>query len=154
MPYKPELFTSRVSGRGHRIGAVCVCVCVCVSALSRLNRLTYDGLLSRSVFRHHGATSNLILYVCYHYQVNILVEWQDIWYFFVILNLPWAWYNSVNFGKSLVNLGLLYCPLIVLLSSQTDKHFPPSFILIKRHLTCPENDNTCINDFFLCLSWS
>ncbi len=24
------LFTSRVSGRGHRIGAVCVCVCVCV----------------------------------------------------------------------------------------------------------------------------
>ncbi len=26
-----NLFTSRVSGRGHRIGAVCVCVCVCLS---------------------------------------------------------------------------------------------------------------------------
>ncbi len=24
------IITSRVSGRGHRIGAVCVCVCVCV----------------------------------------------------------------------------------------------------------------------------
>ena len=33
------LITSRVSGRGHRIGAVCVCVCL--SALSWLNRLTY-----------------------------------------------------------------------------------------------------------------
>ncbi len=28
------LFTSRVSGRGHRIGAVCVCVCVSVCALT------------------------------------------------------------------------------------------------------------------------
>ncbi len=36
------IITSRVSGRGHRIGAVCVCVSVCLSALSRLNRLTYD----------------------------------------------------------------------------------------------------------------
>ena len=32
-----QLFTSRISGRGHRIGAVCPCVC----ALSRLNRFTY-----------------------------------------------------------------------------------------------------------------
>ncbi len=30
---------SRVSGRGNRIGPVCLCVCL--SALSRLNRLTY-----------------------------------------------------------------------------------------------------------------
>ena len=30
--------TSRVSGRGHRIGAVCMCL----SALSRSNHLTYD----------------------------------------------------------------------------------------------------------------
>ncbi len=33
------IFTSRVSGRGNRIGPVCVCVCN--SALSQLNRLTY-----------------------------------------------------------------------------------------------------------------
>ena len=37
-----SLFTSCVSGRGNRIGPVCLCVClsVCLSALSRLNRLT------------------------------------------------------------------------------------------------------------------
>ncbi len=28
------IFTSRVSGRGHRIGAVCVCVCVSVNTLT------------------------------------------------------------------------------------------------------------------------
>ena len=34
---------SRVSGRGYKIGPVCVCVCVsvCLWALSQLNRLTY-----------------------------------------------------------------------------------------------------------------
>ncbi len=37
------IFISRVSGRGNRIGPVCVSVClsVCLSALSWLNRLTY-----------------------------------------------------------------------------------------------------------------
>ena len=35
-----DVFTSRVSGRGNRIGAVFLCVCVC--ALSRPNCLTYD----------------------------------------------------------------------------------------------------------------
>ncbi len=35
-----EIVTSCISGRGHRIGAVCVCVCL--SALSWLNRLTYQ----------------------------------------------------------------------------------------------------------------
>ncbi len=39
---KISFITSRVSGRGHRIGAVCECVCVCVSALSLPNCLTYD----------------------------------------------------------------------------------------------------------------
>ncbi len=36
-----NIITSRVSGRGNRIGPVwvCVCVCVCNSALSRLTRL-------------------------------------------------------------------------------------------------------------------
>ncbi len=38
------VFTSHDSGRGHRIGPVCVSVClsvrVCVCALSQLNRLT------------------------------------------------------------------------------------------------------------------
>ncbi len=36
--------TSRISGQGHRIGAICVCVCVsvCLWTLSRRNRLTYD----------------------------------------------------------------------------------------------------------------
>ncbi len=39
-----RVFNSRVSGRGHRIRAVCVSVRLSVhlSALSRLNRLTYD----------------------------------------------------------------------------------------------------------------
>ncbi len=31
---KLDNFTSRVSGRGHRIGAVCVCVCLSVSTLT------------------------------------------------------------------------------------------------------------------------
>ena len=39
------VITSRVSGRGHRIGAVCVCLSVhlsvCLCALSQVNRLTY-----------------------------------------------------------------------------------------------------------------
>ena len=40
MAFQNTLITSRVSGRGHRIGAVCVSVCL--STLSRQNRLTYD----------------------------------------------------------------------------------------------------------------
>ena len=36
-----SVFTSRVSGRGYKNGAVRVCVCVCPLALSRLNRLAY-----------------------------------------------------------------------------------------------------------------
>ena len=38
-----HIFTSRVSGRGYKNGAVCVCVClsVCQLALSGLNRLAY-----------------------------------------------------------------------------------------------------------------
>ncbi len=38
-----SVITSCISGRGNRIGPVCLCVCLCVrlSALSRLNRLTY-----------------------------------------------------------------------------------------------------------------
>ncbi len=43
------IFPSRVSGRGYKIGPVCVCVClsVCHSALSRLNRLTHGGKIWR-----------------------------------------------------------------------------------------------------------
>ncbi len=39
----PNFFTSRVSGRGYRIGAVflCVCVCVCVS-VSTLTAEPFD----------------------------------------------------------------------------------------------------------------
>ncbi len=35
------IFPSCISGRGYKIGPVCVCVCVRLSALSRLNRLSY-----------------------------------------------------------------------------------------------------------------
>ncbi len=42
------IFTSRVSGRGHRIGAVFLCVCVC--ALSLLNCLTYSPWQISRVF--------------------------------------------------------------------------------------------------------
>ncbi len=41
------IFPSRVSGRGYKIGPVCLCVCVCacvcLSALSQPNRLMYGS---------------------------------------------------------------------------------------------------------------
>ena len=44
-PILQHIFTSRVSGRGYRNGAVCVSVCVCVGvcllALSQPNCSTY-----------------------------------------------------------------------------------------------------------------
>ncbi len=49
LPYGINFFTSRVSGRGYKNGAVCVCVCVCLSVCLSVSWRSHGWTVWRTV---------------------------------------------------------------------------------------------------------